>query len=120
MKRIALATALTAIAAGAFADPVPVTDTTKRPYKTSKTYCNDAKFRAASDGENIACYNHDACYADPRGKSRKDCDEAYLRDMKLAGVSGTMALIRFKAVRNWGKRSWNRSRAKDERQAGSL
>lgn len=117
MNRILIAMAISAIAGSALADPVPVTNTTKRPYKESKVYCNDAKLSRPSQGENIACYNHDACYADPQGKSRKDCDEAYLRDMKLAGVNGMMATIRFQAVRNWGEASWKRSRRKDEWQA---
>jgi hypothetical protein len=117
MNRIIIALVMAAFAGTAFADPVPVTNTTKRPFKESKIYCNDAKLSTPSRGENIACYNHDACYADPQGKSRKDCDEAYLRDMKLAGVGAMMATIRFKAVRNWGEASWNRSRKKDELQA---
>jgi hypothetical protein len=114
MNRILTALLMAAIAGTAFADPVPVTNTTKRPYKESKDYCNDSKLSKPSKGENIACYNHDACYSDPQGRSRKDCDEGYLRDMKLAGVNPTMALIRFKAVRNWGEASWDRSRKNDE------
>ncbi|MBX9454827.1 MAG: hypothetical protein KL863_01645 [Rhizobium sp.] len=112
MKRFLAALAVAAVCSGAFANPVPVTDTTKRPYKASKIYCNDAIVMAPSEGENIACYNHDACYADPQEKNREDCDEAYLRDMKLAGL-GVSAYIRFRAVRQWGAASWNRSREKD-------
>jgi hypothetical protein len=114
MNRIVTALLMAAIAGTALADPVPVTNTTKRPYKESKDYCNDSQLSKPSKGENIACYNHDACYSDPQGRSRKDCDEGYLRDMKLAGVNPTMALIRFKAVRNWGEASWDRSRKNDE------
>jgi len=117
MNRILIALLMTAIAGTAIADPVPVTNTTKRPFRESKVYCNDGALSNPSKGENIACYNHDACYSDPQGKKRKDCDEAYLRDMKLAGVNSTMAMIRFKAVRNWGEASWDRSRKNDERQA---
>lgn len=112
MNRCLIALVVAAASSAAFADPVPVTDTTKRPYRASKIYCNDAILVAPSQGENIACYNHDACYADPQGKSREDCDEAYLRDMKLAGL-GMSAHIRFRAVRQWGESSWNRSREKD-------
>jgi hypothetical protein len=114
MNRMLIALLMAVIAGPAIADPVPVTNTTKRPFKESKVYCNDAKLSKPSKGENIACYNHDACYSDPQGRSRKDCDEGYLRDMKLAGVNSTMALIRFKAVRNWGEASWDRSRKNDE------
>lgn len=117
MNRIIIALAVAALAGSAFANPVPVTNTTKRPYKESKIYCNDGDWSKPSKGENIACYNHDACYSDPQGRSRKDCDEAYLRDMKLAGVNATMAMIRFKAVRNWGQASWERARKNDKRQA---
>jgi hypothetical protein len=119
MKQIILAVTMAALAGAALANPVPVTNTTKRPFKESKVYCNDAMLQSPSKGENIACYNHDACYSDPQGKSRKDCDEGYLRDMKLAGVNGTMAVIRFKAVRNWGQASWDRCRRNDERQANT-
>ena len=117
MKRTILAMTIAALAGTAFANPVPVTNTSKRPYNESKTYCNDAVLKKPSKGENIACYNHDACYSDPQGRSRKDCDEAYLRDMKLAGTSDIVAGIRFKAVRNWGQASWDRSRENDKRQA---
>lgn len=114
MNRMLITLLTAAIAGTAIADPVPVTNTTKRPYKESKVYCNDGTLSNPSKGENIACYNHDACYSDPQGRSRKDCDEGYLRDMKLAGVNSAMAMIRFKAVRNWGEASWDRSRKNDE------
>ena len=119
MNRILLALSIAALAGAALANPVPVTNTTKKPYREGKVYCNDAVLAKPSKGENIACYNHDACYSDPQGRSRKDCDEAYLRDMKLAGMSDIVAGIRFKAVRNWGQASWDRSRENDKRQAAS-
>ncbi len=72
MNRILLAFSLLALAGSALADPVPVTNTTKNPFKASRTYCNDAVLMKPSKGENIACYNHDACYSDPQGRSRKD------------------------------------------------
>lgn len=121
MNRLVLALSIAALAGSAFAGsgPVPVTNTTKKPYKESKVYCNDGDWSKPSKKENIACYNHDACYSDPQGMSRKDCDEAYLRDMKLAGVNDLTAMIRFKAVRNWGQASWDRSRKNDEQQANN-
>lgn len=119
MNRILLALSIAVFAGAAFANPVPVTNTTKKPFRESKVYCNDGALSKPSKGENIACYNHDACYSDPQGRSRKDCDEAYLRDMKLAGMSDIVAGIRFKAVRNWGQASWDRSRENDKRQAAS-
>ncbi len=106
---------LTPIAA-ALANPVPVTNTTKRPYRPSKVYCNDATFSKPSKGENIACYNHDACYSDPQGRSRSDCDNGYLKDMRRAGLS-TMGLIKYNALRIWGKASWKRAREHDKREA---
>ncbi|MGV3551373.1 hypothetical protein [Rhizobium sp.] len=117
MNRLLTALSIAVVAGSVLADPLPVTNTSKRPYKVDKLYCNDAMLRAPTNGENIACYNHDACYADPQGKSRKDCDQAYLRDMELAGISGFVALVRYNTVRSWGHASWNRSRRKDERQA---
>lgn len=117
MNRILLAFALAALAGSAMAGPVPVTDTTKAPYKETKVYCNDGALQKPSKAENIACYNHDACYSDPQGRSRKQCDEGYLKDMRLAGVNSTMAMIRFQAVRNWGDASWKRARKNDERKA---
>jgi hypothetical protein len=114
MNRILLALSIAVFAGTAMANPVPVTNTTKKPFREGKVYCNDGDWSNPSKGENIACYNHDACYSDPQGKSRKDCDEAYLRDMKLAGVNDMMAMIRFKAVRNWGQASWDRSRENDK------
>jgi|EndMetStandDraft_4_1072995.scaffolds.fasta_scaffold189569_2 hypothetical protein len=115
MKRIILAGAVAVFASAAFANPQPVTNTSKAPYKASKTYCNDAVFKP-SKGENIACYNHDACYSDPQGKSRSDCDEGYLRDMKLAGLEA-IGWVKYKALRQWGKASWERCRENDKRQA---
>ncbi|MBL0372593.1 hypothetical protein JJB09_11190 [Rhizobium sp. KVB221] len=116
MKRLVIAIAAAALATTALANPVPVTNTTKRPYKESKVYCNDAVLVKPSKGENIACYNHDACYSDPQGRSRMDCDEGYLRDMRLAGLE-TTGYIKFKALRNWGKTAWERCRENDKRQA---
>ena len=113
MKRLALAFSIAAVAGSALANPVPVTDTSKAPYKASRTYCNDAVLRKPSKGENIACYNHDACYSDPQGRSRRDCDEGYLRDMKLAGL-GAIGYIKFKALREWGQVSWDRCRENDK------
>jgi hypothetical protein len=113
MNRLTLALAIAAFAGSALANPVPVTNTSKAPYKASKTYCNDAVLQKPSKGENIACYNHDACYSDPQGKNRKDCDEGYLRDMKLAGL-GTLGYIKFKALREWGQASWEKCRENDE------
>ena len=114
MNRILLALSIASLAGAAFANPVPVINTTKKPFREGKVYSNDAMLQKPSKGENIACYNHDACYSDPQGMSRKDCDDAYLRDMKLAGVNTAMAVIRFKAVRNWGQASWDRSRENDK------
>jgi hypothetical protein len=119
MNRILLALSLAAFAGTALANPVPVTNTTKKPFRESRVYCNDGVLSKPSKGENIACYNHDACYSDPQGRSRKECDEAYLHDMKLAGMSRIVAEIRFKAVRNWGQASWDRSRENDKRQAAN-
>ena len=82
MNRILLALSIASLAGAAFANPVPVINTTKKPFREGKVYCNDAMLQKPSKGENIACYNHDACYSDPQGMSRKDCDDAYLRDMK--------------------------------------
>lgn len=113
MNRLFIALSMTAFAGLACASPVPVTNTSKAPFKASKAYCNDAVLQKASKGENIACYNHDAYYSDPQGKSRKDCDEGYLRDMRLAGL-GTVGYIKFKALREWGQASWDRSRENDE------
>lgn len=113
MNRILLALSIAAFAGSALANPVPVTNTTKSPYKARKIYCSDAVLRKPSIGENIACYNHDACYSDPQGKSRKDCDEGYLRDMKLAGL-GVIGYVKFKALRQWGKASWDRCRENDK------
>ena len=118
MNRILLALAVTALAGTALANPVPVTNTSKAPYKASKIYCNDAVLQKPSKGENIACYNHDACYSDPQGKSRKDCDEAYLRDMKLAGLAA-LGYVKFKALREWGKASWDRCRRNDKLRAAA-
>ena len=119
MNRILLALSVAALAGAALANPVPVTNTTKKPFREGKVYCNDGDLSKPSKGENIACYNHDACYSDPQGKSRKDCDEAYLRYMKLAGVNEIIAMILFKAVRNWGQASWDRSRENDKHQAAN-
>ena len=107
--------AVLAAASSALADPIAVTNTTKRPYRSDKIYCNDA-MALPSQGENIACYNHDACYADPQGKSRKQCDDNFLRDLRLAGLS-VLGYVKYQAVRSWGGASWERSRAKDRRQA---
>lgn len=115
MKRIMLAIAVASIATAASANPVPVTNTTKRPYKESKIYCNDAILRP-SKGENIACYNHDACYSDPQGRSRADCDDGYLADMRSAGLA-TSGYLKYKALRNWGKAAWERCREHDKREA---
>ena len=117
MNRIVLAAAIIATAGSALAaNPVPVTNTTKKPYKEGKVYCNDAVMGKASKGENIACYNHDACYSDPQGRSRKDCDEGYLRDMELAGMR-MMGLVKFKALRSWGQTSWDKCREHDKHEA---
>lgn len=107
---------VTAMASDVLADPVPVTHTSKRPYRPEKNYCNGYVFRMPPQGENIACYNHDACYADPQGMSREDCDRAFLEDLRRAGL-GASALVKYRAVRFWGEKSWNRSRDKDRRQA---
>jgi hypothetical protein len=115
MKTIILAMAAATFATAALANPVPVTNTSKNPYKESKIYCNDAIMRP-SKGENIACYNHDACYSDPQGRTRGDCDEGYLRDMRSAGL-GTSGYLKYKALRSWGKASWERCRDNDKRQA---
>lgn len=117
MKRIFLATALLSIAAAAFANPVPVTNTTKAPFKAHKIYCNDS-FLRPSDGENIACYNHDACYSDPQGRSRKECDEGYLSDMRKAGLENS-GWLKYQALRSWGKFSWDRCREHDKREASN-
>ena len=116
MNRLPIALVMAALAGAASANPVPVTNTTKAPYREGKAYCNDAVLQKASKGENIACYNHDACYSDPQGKSRKDCDEGYLRDMKLAGLD-TVGYLKFKALRQWGQASWERCRENDKKQA---
>ena len=113
MNRILLALSIAAFAGAALANPVPVTNTSKAPYKASKTYCNDAVLQKPSKGENIACYNHDACYSDPQGRSRKDCDEGYLSDMKLAGLE-TVGYLKFKALREWGQASWDKCRKNDK------
>jgi hypothetical protein len=119
MKRILLALSIAALAGTAFAaNPVPVTNTTKKPYKESKVYCNDAVLKKPSKGENIACYNHDACYSDPQGRNRKACDEGYLRDMKLAGLS-TVGYLKFKALRQWGQASWDKCREHDKYEAAN-
>ena len=117
MNRILLALSIAALAGAALANPVPVTNTTKKPFKAAKIYCNDAVLTPSS-GENIACYNHDACYSDPQGRNRKDCDEGYLRDMKLAGL-GTIGYIKFKALRQWGQASWDKCREHDKYEAAS-
>ena len=105
----------TAMAASAFAAPVPVTNTTKAPYKAAKVYCNDSILKP-SKGENIACYNHDACYSDPRGRSRADCDNGYLRDMREAGLA-TLGMVKYRALRMMGEAYWKRCRENDRRQA---
>lgn len=115
MKRIILAAAMAAAAGAALANPEPVTNTSKAPFKESKVYCNDALTKP-SRGENIACYNHDACYSDPQGRSRKDCDEGYLRDMKRAGKEA-VGYLKFKALREWGQAAWERCRQNDKQQA---
>jgi len=118
MKRtLATLAAIIAISGTALANPVPVTNTTKKPFKEGKIYCNDAVgIVLPSKGENIACYNHDACYSDPQGRSRKDCDEGYLRDMKLAGLE-TIGYMKFKALREWGKAAWEKCREHDKQEA---
>lgn len=115
MNRIILAIAITSLAGAAFANPEPVTNTSKAPYKEGKVYCNDAIMKP-SKGENIACYNHDACYSDPQGRSRKDCDEGYFKDMKRAGLEA-VGYVKFKALREWGKASWEKCRENDKRAA---
>jgi hypothetical protein len=115
MNRFFLAAALAMFATSAIANPVPVTNTTKAPYKPFKIYCNLAVTRP-SEGENIACYNHDACYSDPQGRSRADCDAGYLRDMELAGFGAT-AWVKYMTLRSWGEISWNRCREHDKLQA---
>lgn len=113
MRLLFTALILATAATQALANPVPVTNTTKAPYRASKTYCNDALLRP-SEGENIACYNHDACYSDPQGRSRKDCDLGYLADMKKAGM-GMIGQIKYEALRSWGKSAWERCRENDRR-----
>ena len=115
MKSIGLALTIWAIAGMASAAPEPVTNTTKAPYRESRVYCNDALLRP-SEAENIACYNHDACYSDPQGRSRAECDEGYLRDMRSAGL-GTRGYVKYRALRVWGSISWKRCRENDIRQA---
>jgi hypothetical protein len=117
MKRIITAVAMAALASAALANPVPVTNTSKKPYKDSKIYCNDALFRPSS-GENIACYNHDACYSDPQGRSRADCDEGYLSDMRKAGPN-KIAELKYQALRAWGKAAWEKCREHDKREAAN-
>lgn len=117
MNRLIIAVASMTIATVALANPVPVTNTTKAPYQSGKVYCNDAILKP-SKGENIACYNHDACYSDPQGRSRSECDDGYLRDMRRAGLEAT-GLIKYQALRVWGKASWERSRENDRRRAAN-
>lgn len=103
------------ISTSLLANPVPVTNTTKNPYRAAKSYCNDASGRTPK-GENISCYNHDACYSDPRGRSRGDCDKGYLRDMRRAGFDA-IGLLKYRALRYWGEAAWKRAREHDKRQA---
>jgi len=115
---IALGTLATAgVTGAAFANPVPVTNTTKAPYNAARTYCNDAFFTPYK-GENIACYNHDACYSDPQGRSRLECDEGYLEDMRRANL-GMTGLMKFNALRIAGTVSWARCRRHDKLEAGN-
>lgn len=118
MRQFALALAIAAIASTALANPEPVTNTSKAPYTASKTYCNDAIVKP-SKGENIACYNHDACYSDPQGKSREDCDQGYLRDMRRAGLE-VRGLVKFKALRMFGDDYWQQCRRNDAKQRKKL
>ncbi len=113
MNRVLFILAALFIASSALASPVPVTNTTKNPYRAEKSYCNDASGKTPK-GENIACYNHDACYSDPRGRSRGDCDKGYLRDMRSAGFE-TIGVVKYRALRYWGKAAWQRARANDRR-----
>jgi hypothetical protein len=117
MRSIIPALAALCLASAAYANPVPVTNTSKNPYKPSKVYCNDALIKPSA-GENIACYNHDACYSDPQGRTRGDCDDGYLADMKKAGL-GTSGYFKYRALRSWGKAAWQRCRAHDKRKAAN-
>lgn len=115
MKRLSMVMICLAVASAAFANPEPVTNTEKKPYKASKIYCNDA-MSMPSQGENISCYNHDACYSDPQGRSREECDRGYLRDMRAAGL-GVEGEVKFRALRLFGQTSWEKCRRNDQRQA---
>ena len=82
-----------------------------KPFKRSKTYCNDG----SSGPTNACCYHHDAGYSDPRGKTRKAIDGAFLDCMKRRGMPIKGAFM-YSAIRIGGWISWLRCRAHDKTQ----
>lgn len=77
------------------------------------SYCNGEK--SAGQPQNSCCFDHDAGYSEPAGRTRSQIDRAFLACMKANGMS-VKGWIMYLALRAGGWVRWQACRRHDRQE----